>query len=338
MRITKRDVEALLSIARYRFLTPSQIERLHFPNLKKAQLRLKFLFESGLVGRVAQPSPIIQGKSEFVYFLKKKSLEALECLNGSFSGSQSNLIIPSHIPRAINHFLDINSAGIAFEVSAARTADSACPIKCHFIPEYLKEVSERDGRLRKAIDAHSFNGKKLPDENRIKPDFVMALDKGEGRKLLFFGEIDRGTESILSASADKYCLKRKIGAYVACFDNGHYKAYEKNFGAAFNGFRVLFITTTEERLRNVLDALTSFDDVAFFWLTTLDKLDGDVLTSRIWRTASPGEKLQAIIKTDGQTDGLIGDSSHQSHPDIKTRKPSNEGRETGFPGLLHHPE
>lgn len=53
--LTERDTEVMLDIYKYRYLSVSQIKRLHFPSLQTAYRRLRSLTAGGLISlRISQ--------------------------------------------------------------------------------------------------------------------------------------------------------------------------------------------------------------------------------------------------------------------------------------------
>lgn len=128
-------------------------------------------------------------------------------------------------------------------------------------------------------------GKGLPteiDKGLVIPDFVFVLEK-EGKKLLYLGEVDLGSESLLSCAG--YGFGNKLDLYCDYFDSG---TFNNDFGFlkySFKGFRVATIFNSEERAKNFLK-IAAEKHADFVLATTFQKLNNNPLLSKIWRTSS----------------------------------------------------
>lgn len=105
-----------------------------------------------------------------------------------------------------------------------------------------------DGRLI----ANDFSpiGRRTIREASFTPDGVFATtDTIEGKTLLFFLEVDCGTETLSSPQRDMKDLRQKILNYQWYFQSLKYKRYERIFKtSSLHGFRLLFLTKTIGRL------------------------------------------------------------------------------------------
>jgi hypothetical protein len=80
------------------------------------------------------------------------------------------------------------------------------------------------------------------------PDGVFYIkSENQNKSLLFFLEVDMGTESLSSRSMKSNNISSKIKNYRAYFQSERYKRYQKKWNTLFNGFRLLFLTNTAER-------------------------------------------------------------------------------------------
>ncbi len=120
------------------------------------------------------------------------------------------------------------------------------------------------------------------------PDGFFALSTGEAVTGHFL-ELDRGTESVFGISERRRDWKAKIAGYEAYFRERY--AAE----ALFEGIAapvVLTVTTSPERLVNLLTATRAAGGGARYWYTTLDALDpedaprGSAFWEPIWRVST----------------------------------------------------
>ncbi|MFH1803069.1 MAG: hypothetical protein ABH864_06520 [archaeon] len=103
-------------------------------------------------------------------------------------------------------------------------------------------------------------------DGSLVPDSVCVLRCG-GKELLFFVEVDCGTESLLGGC---YGFADKFGLYADLFDSGSYS--EVFSGKTFRGFRVLVVFKSEARLKNFLK-LVKEQGHDFVLACTFEKLD-----------------------------------------------------------------
>ncbi len=131
------------------------------------------------------------------------------------------------------------------------------------------------------------------------PDGFFALSAG-GPVVGHFLELDRGTETVFGISERRRDWKAKIAGYEAYF--------RERYGAEalFEGIAapvVLTVTTSAERLANLVAATRAAGGGARYWYTTLDALDpedaprGAAFWEPIWHLAteaSPCSLLERV--------------------------------------------
>ena len=91
----------------------------------------------------------------------------------------------------------------------------------------------------------------IPDSGGVTflPDGVFSIThRGRQKTLLFFLEVDMGTESLTTNRGGGKDIRQKIITYQWYFRTGGYRRYEQIFGTQFKGFRLLFLTNTTSRL------------------------------------------------------------------------------------------
>ncbi|MBZ0268479.1 replication-relaxation family protein [bacterium] len=287
--LTERDVELLVSLFKYRYLTALQVERLHFPSAQTATRRLRMLQESGFVSMFQAP-----GAEERIVALADGGADVVaEHLTVpkpdlGWNGSQSK-------PKDyyfLKHFIGVNNFRIALTAACEARTDLDL---LGFIPEYLAERQE-DGAIRKYI-RDVVSDIRGPGKITHTPDGVFALEKA-GRAALFFLEIDRGTETV---SDPRRGILKHIHFYLRYLDGDGYQRYREDFGVAepFRGFRALVVTSSPKRLENIREVggrINFEPDHAkrFIWLASQDQVDGSDILSEIWRDLSPDGGTHAI--------------------------------------------
>jgi hypothetical protein len=263
-KFTNRDKDILIDVYSYRYLSLSQIERLHFPSKRTAQRRLQTLHTLGYLKSFSTPNLY-----ERIFYLDKKGAEVIAY---EWKTDIASLNWHRHSqPKDyyfLKHFLAVNDFRITLTLACLQS-----PLQLiGFIPEYIGEQTKQ-GFVKKYV------------RDRVKnlshtPDAVFALEKNN-KPALFFAEIDRGTELI--TDPEKGLLKAII-FYLHYWQAKGYSRYEKDFQRQFETARVLILTTTQTRLQHIREVVTKLDFTPkyvkrFLWGTT----ENEKIFSSVWQ-------------------------------------------------------
>jgi hypothetical protein len=275
--ITERDLAVLVNVYKYRYLTVTQIARLHFPSKQTAYRRLRSLTELHLLVGFTAPT-----MTEHMYFLGRPGADLVA---GTLDVAVAELgwAETSRAPKDyyfLSHFVQVTD----FRITLTRCCAASGLKLLGFIPEYLGSRTSAGG-LIKHIKDYVCDIERANEKFNHTPDAVFALEKN-GVQALFFLEIDRGTEVV--SNAEKGVLKA-CRFYLNYLVAGGYQRYSKDFGCSdFKGFRALFITTSENRLHNIRQAVTElpvFDKAKkFIWLAIHPEI-ADTISDKVWRSA-----------------------------------------------------
>jgi hypothetical protein len=275
--ITERDIAVLIDVYKYRYLTVSQIARLHFPSRQTAYRRLRVLTELKLLTGFTAPT-----MTEHMYFLGKPGVQAV----AAGLGVSQEALAWSETSRApkdyyfLSHFAQVTD----FRITLTRDCSVSGLELLGFIPEYLGSRSPSGG-MTKHIKDYVCDIERPMDTLNHTPDAVFALRK-VGLSALFCLEIDRGTEVV--SNSDKGVLKA-CRFYTRYLLSGGYQRYGADFGCeVFKGFRTLIITTSEARLQNIRQAVTALPvmDKAkrFIWLALYEEI-AETILNKVWRSS-----------------------------------------------------
>jgi hypothetical protein len=130
--ITERDVAVLVDVYKYRYLSVSQIEALHFPSLQTAYRRLRALTAGNYLKSFTVP-----GIPERVFYLDKSGAEVVagEMLVEQDALKWHRVSQSPKDYRFLRHFLAINDFRISLTLACQQN-----PITLlGFIPEYIGE-------------------------------------------------------------------------------------------------------------------------------------------------------------------------------------------------------
>lgn len=313
--LTERDVELLLDLYKYRYLSVGQVRRLHFPSTQTAYRRLRALLSLGYVKSFVAPHV-----TERIFHLDTLGAKTVADRLG-VDTSELKWMNGSRPPKDyyfLRHFLKSTDFRIALTEACREQSDNNLRL-LGFIPEYYGERDAvTDGRsVTKYVKDFVCDINRPSEKFSHAPDAVFALGKNN-TPALFFLEIDRGTETI--SNSEKGVLKC-IRFYLNYLVSGGYRRYETDFGSTtpFKGFRALIVTTSQVRVENIRRAagVLPFDAKAkrFVWLTdeaqvygqASDAVDGSDTgsTSRgsnstnifqpVWRSADADDEHQYRI-------------------------------------------
>jgi hypothetical protein len=275
-QLTSRDVSLLLDVYKFRYLSVTQLARLHFPSKRTAYRRLQALTTLKCLKAFSPPNI-----PERIFYLDR---EGAEIVAGEMHVSVDDLqwYRYAKTPKDyffIKHFLAINDFRILLT--------HACRISpmqlLGFIPEYVGEKTTQ-GNVKKYIRDNVCDIASNAVQYSHTPDAVFALEK-DGNAALFFAEIDRGTEIV--SDPEKGFLKC-ILFYLNYWTSGKYTRYQSDFGGkTFKTFRTLIITTSKTRLEHMRNAVTKmpFSDAyakRFLWGTTEAQATVLTLFDPIW--------------------------------------------------------
>jgi len=225
--ITQRDRDIILAVYENRFLRREQIERLFFADSSTSACnrRLKKLYQQKILERIFQP--VSFGHSQAIYALDTRGADLIA---KEFGIKRPSLSWKKKDNRVrfmfLEHTLAINDFKISLELAINQRND----VELLFWKRESKELNDR-----------------VPDPEgkrkylTVVPDGFFGIKTPEGRSY-FFLEIDMGTES-------NQRFARKIVAYRQYWKT---RKYTERYG--FRSFRVLTVTTSEKRLKNLLKA------------------------------------------------------------------------------------
>jgi hypothetical protein len=129
------------------------------------------------------------------------------------------------------------------------------------------------------------------------PDAVFTLtDTSQGKTLLFFLEVDRGTETVASPARHPRDIRQKLLNYQHYFRTSQFKRYEAIWNTSLNGFRLLFLATTRARLNALCKVVRDMPPSGFVWLTDQEQLFAAGVGAKIWtRGGRHDTALQSIL-------------------------------------------
>jgi hypothetical protein len=275
-QITERDIAILLDVYKYRYLSLTQLQTLHFPSLRTVQRRLKVLTTLGYLRAFRAPSI-----SERIFYLDKKGADIV-AVELHVEVEDLQWYRYTKAPKDyhfLKHFLSIND----FRILLTQACQDNPVQLIGFIPEYMGEKTVT-GDVKKYIRDKVCDVSTTQIEYSHTPDAVFSLGRDE-KAALFFLEIDRGIEVI---SDPQKGLLKSVVFYLNYWIDGKYQKYSSDFlNKPFRTFRSLFVVPSGERLQHLRKEVTRLpfakpEAKRFLWGTSESQLTKHTIFDPIW--------------------------------------------------------
>jgi hypothetical protein len=294
-KLTPKDRSLLLHIAKYRILLIDQIALLNNIGKRTVQKKVNALFTNGILNLSPRNYGINRGRPENICSLSERGVKLLQREN----------FIPPNIPIQritteglynIEHELLVSWFQIHLVQISQKSSDLAT--------EFLSSKSPFLPLRKNGMPAISDNIRRSEQNIEFIPDGVFSIaSKEQNKSLLFFLEVDMGSESLNSSSLNSNNISTKIKNYRAYFQSQIYKRYETRWNTKFNGFRLLFLTNTTSRRLTLSRFIFSDMTNDFIWITDQDQMFQHGIGGKIWTqggdaSSSPKSILGPTLATD----------------------------------------
>lgn len=276
-RLNEQDVEVLTSIAEYRVLGIRHLTVLHQRNAQALRRRLRILEKEGLIRIDTQGFGKIRGRPASLVSLTERGVGLLKTRKVINRNITSGYVTAEKI-RCLDHHLLAHD----FRLQLVRMERLIPDLNLHFL-------SPLSPMLSRSPDDRALMHEKIRHENLLAdwveftPDGVFSLTRAElGKTLLFFLEVDMGTETVVSPRGDRKDIQQKIVNYQTYFHLKRYKRYERIFDCALRGFRLLFLTHSRSRMTTLCRLVRDTPPSDFIWLVDRGNLMSEGAGSAIW--------------------------------------------------------
>ena len=284
-QLTKRDISIIQLVARYRFLNSDHIRRLVPGSAKNINNRLKALFEHSFLDRPECQFEAYRmggGTSPIAYALADNGARLLiNELEGEFGGKRLSW---THKNKSANRpFLSHTLATADFAVALRLAVADRNDVELIENVELVESFPATTQALKKPYRLNIpviYQSARL--DIGVEPDYAFALYLPKvKRRAYFLVEIDQGTMPVARRDLRQSSILRKLLAYQTMWQS---KRHIQHF--SWRNFRVLFVTTSAERVDNMIacangHALTIRSSL-FMFADKARLYEGDVLTSD-WR-------------------------------------------------------
>ncbi len=270
--LSERDHELLLTIAEHRVLTATQLAIRCERNGPATRHRLRILHEQGLIEADSSRLGRGSGRPEKLVSLSANGvtcLKALGLIDADITAEQLTV-------RGLKH---PEHDEVASEVWAQLTL-----LARHFSGfETLNLATSRISTNRPVpADTQSLENKPISGQADLVPDGVFAIrHRGVDKTLLFFLEVDMGTQPRISGRGPNRDVQSKILRYQAWFRSGDYQRFATG-NKPFIGFRVLFVAGGVSRIAGLCQLIRQTPPSDFVWATEDSRMRREGLWAPIW--------------------------------------------------------
>lgn len=285
--LNKGDEGILLSLAEHGVLTVDQITRLLGRNPNALRRRLRELQERGIADLSSRRLGAGRGRPENLVTLGPEGLALLRTMKV--------------LPRAARKGCPAKANCPEHELLVAEVRVQLAQME-RLLPEIQTRFFTATWPARLDCGEHFTVREKLEfgsghETTEFVPDGVISvLHRQLGKTLLFFLEVDMGSQPGTSGRAPERDIRRKILNYQSYFGTGRYHRYERLLGCKIRGFRVLFVTASLNRCRFLCRLLRAIPPADFIWLTDYGRLLKVGLWAAIWaRGGRDNQAAESIL-------------------------------------------
>jgi len=274
-KIAKGDTALLSYIAEYKFLTVKQLSALSQRPLQVTRRRLRQLINGNLIMRKERGFGSGRGRREYIIILTQKGLEFL----------RHKEILSEHAAYITNKttdsiFVDHDLLVSWFFIHLLQVKRDNQQLATRHLTTSSHDL--RMGNADNLLLQEHFAIDETSENTLIMiPDGVFTISHKE-KTLLFFLEVDMGTETLASTKPGAGDVRQKILNYQSLFRTGHYKRYEQIFDAELSGFRLLFLTNSSSRSKNMCALVQDIPPSDFIWITDQNQMFAQGVSADIW--------------------------------------------------------
>jgi hypothetical protein len=279
LRLTIRDYEIICLIHRHRFLRSSQVVSLMNNSKQGLQRRLHLLYHHGYLERPRAQLDYyhLPGSRHIVYGIGNRGATLLRQEGISvfpLRWSEKNRGVGRIY---LEHALFVSDFMVAIELACRKTGIRLLNSDELPMPDGMDALFRWKVNISPSLKLGTI------------PDRVFALDfpdeDGDYKRSFFFLEADRGTMPVMRENLSQSSFYRKLLGYEATWAQGIHRT---RFG--FNRFRVLTVTTSQDRVQSLVEACSRLKSGhgLFLFADCTAVMKPASLLSPIWRSGRDG--------------------------------------------------
>ena len=291
MRFDRRDLELLSTIADYRVMTFDQIAALTERHPKRIQSRVFELQKQGGIAKSKRRGPAAPGQREALVSIAPGGFAILREAKVLRSDAVEKDVTLAGLPQ-VEHQLLLNWVRIHWAgIERLHPA-----LKVRLVPHsspapHLGDAPPNGAARPVPVFIRSEGGEV------IVPDAVATIrDTERAMTVLFFLEVDMGSEPFEAPQKQRPTILKKIEKYQRYFRTQRYREYDSVWNCSLRGFRVLFVTNTGARATALGADLTHIRPREFIWIASQEDLLKHGPGAAVWaRGGHQGQPLGSIL-------------------------------------------
>ena len=276
-RLTASDCEILRMVTECRIVTAPQLAALLSGNGKSLNRRIGQLVDQGFLTDATRGPGQRRGRPERVVSPAIGAVQVLQERGLIDPQARAEEILGERVPPQAHQLL-LNWVRAHLHHVGTVLPQLKIRFLAHNSPSLPAEYSSI------SLPANPMPDRAGPRRNIVfKPDATFSIsDATQGKTVLFFLEVDRGTETLGSPKRTPKDIRQKILNYGMCFDTLAYKKYESLWNCQLNGFRLLFVTDTVARLSTLSVLVQEMPPSDFIWLSEQARMFKEGISAPIW--------------------------------------------------------
>ena len=290
-RLNDQDHKVLSALAEYRVLSVRHIALILQRNAQALRRRFRALEKHGLVAGASRGFGEGRGRPERLFSLRDAGIDALKESGVLDPDVPRDRVVAAPI-RCLDHHLLVNDFRVQLEQMRRLLPEMTVRFLSPTSP-FVKRLADDQPLVHERIRPDDGLG----DWIEFTPDGVFAITHTElGKTLLFFIEVDMGTETLASPKRSRQDVRQKIVNYQTYFRLQRYKRYEAVWGCQLRGFRVLVVAHAASRLTALSRLVRDMPPSDFVWLADREGLLSRGVYGAIWcRGGRNNERPQSIL-------------------------------------------
>jgi len=289
-QFNRTDRELLALVAEYRILGVRHLAILQRRNEAALRRRLRDLRDEGLLDMDRQSLGRSRGRPERLVSLSPEGVDLLraeEVLDARIAGDR----VTAGSIGCLEHHLVTNE----FRVQLDQMQRIVPEIDTEFLSPlspFLQRDQDDAPLVYEKIALEDPSAKAV----QFLPDGVFRMTDTEmGMTLLFFLEVDMGTETLASPRRLHSDVRQKIVNYQTLMASKRYLRYEGIWGCRLGGFRLLFLAHTPVRMAAICRLVFEMQPSDFVWTTDRAAMLSQGLWATIWARGGQADRAAESI-------------------------------------------
>ena len=288
--LQEKDRAMLAAIAEFRITTVSQLSAKQDSSLQMVRRRCRRLVNNKLVIGTPRGLGGRRGRPEDIYSVTCKGVDLLKDTQVLSPEIPADRVTGDSLVKMLDHQLLLNSVAIQFEQLHEAHQDLDVTFISSSSPSHVGKAGG------------SLVSQKLTPPNGdpilFFPDAACSISNTEtDKRLLFFVEVDMGTEPVVRRKGDQgEDVRTKLLTYRAFLGSRQYEGAQRLLGGPFQGFRLLLLAHTPARRQTLCRVVREMKQTEFIWVSDQTLMAEHGIGGATWyRGGNEGADRESIL-------------------------------------------